>query len=83
MSTTVRLSTEIVERLRFLGRKGETYDTIVRRLLGLGEVLITQAKCPSCQGDLLDLGDGTFTCPYNGGLYKIVEPNAETVPEAT
>jgi len=33
--TTIQLSKETRDRLKELGRKGETYDEIVRRLLAL------------------------------------------------
>ena len=33
MSTTIRLSKETVKRLKSMGRKNETYDGMVKRLL--------------------------------------------------
>jgi len=33
-TTTIALTIEVVERLKSLGKKGETYDQIVRRLIG-------------------------------------------------
>ena len=37
MVTTIPLETETRDRLRSLGRKGETYDRILRRLISLAE----------------------------------------------
>ena len=33
MNTTIRISQETKKRLECLGKKGETYETIIRRLL--------------------------------------------------
>jgi len=35
--TTIQVSVETRDRLRRIGRKGETYDDIIRRLLELAE----------------------------------------------
>jgi len=37
MTTTIPLEKETRERLRSLGRKGETYDQVVRRLISIAE----------------------------------------------
>ncbi len=37
MVTTIPLEKETRDRLRSLGRKGETYDRILRRLISLAE----------------------------------------------
>jgi hypothetical protein len=37
MATTISIEKETRERLRSFGRKGETYDQILRRLLSLAE----------------------------------------------
>jgi hypothetical protein len=37
MTTTIPLEKETRERLRSLGRKGETYDQLIRRLISLAE----------------------------------------------
>ncbi len=37
MTTTIQLEKETRERLRSLGRKGETYDQLVKRLISLAE----------------------------------------------
>jgi len=37
VTTTIPLKKETRERLRLLGRKGETYDDISRRLISFGE----------------------------------------------
>lgn len=42
--TTVKLSVETKERLVALGRKGETYDQLVRRLLDASLKAATQPK---------------------------------------
>jgi len=36
-STTIPLEKETRERLRSLGRKGETYDQVVKRLISIAE----------------------------------------------
>ena len=33
--TTIRVSTELRDRLKELGKKGETYDEIIERLLNI------------------------------------------------
>jgi hypothetical protein len=37
MTTTIPLEKETRERLRSLGRKGETYDQVLKRLISLAE----------------------------------------------
>jgi hypothetical protein len=37
MTTTIPLETETRERLRSLGRKGETYDQLLKRLISIAE----------------------------------------------
>jgi len=37
MTTTIPLEKETRERLRSLGRKGETYDQVLRRLISIAE----------------------------------------------
>jgi hypothetical protein len=37
MTTTIPLEKETRERLRSLGRKGETYDQLVKRLISIAE----------------------------------------------
>jgi hypothetical protein len=37
MITTIPLEKETRERLRSLGRKGETYDQVLRRLISIAE----------------------------------------------
>jgi hypothetical protein len=37
MTTTIPLEKQTRERLRSLGRKGETYDQVVKRLISLAE----------------------------------------------
>jgi len=37
MTTTIPLEKDTRERLRSLGRKGETYDQLVKRLISLAE----------------------------------------------
>jgi predicted DNA-binding protein len=37
MTTTIPLEKETRERLRSLGRKGETYDQVVKRLISIAE----------------------------------------------
>jgi hypothetical protein len=37
MTTTIPLEKETRERLRSLGRKGETYDQLIKRLISLAE----------------------------------------------
>jgi hypothetical protein len=37
MATTILVEKETRERLRSLGKKGETYDKILRRLMALAE----------------------------------------------
>ena len=37
MTTTIPLEKETRERLRSLGRKGETYDQVLRRLISIVE----------------------------------------------
>lgn len=37
MTTTIPLEKETRERLRSLGRKGETYDHVVKRLISIAE----------------------------------------------
>ena len=37
MTTTIPLEKETRERLRSLGRKGETYDQLLKRLISLAE----------------------------------------------
>jgi len=37
MTTTIPLEKETRERLRSLGRKGETYDQVLKRLISIAE----------------------------------------------
>ena len=37
MTTTIPLEKETRERLRSLGKKGETYDQVLRRLISIAE----------------------------------------------
>jgi hypothetical protein len=37
MTTTIPLEKETRERLRSLGRKGETYDQVLKRLISMAE----------------------------------------------
>lgn len=37
MSTTIAISTETRELLKFLGHKGATYDSIIRELIEIAE----------------------------------------------
>ena len=37
MTTTIPLEKETRERLRSLGRKGETYDQVIKRLISIAE----------------------------------------------
>ncbi len=37
MATTILVEKETRERLRSLGKKGETYDQILKRLMALGD----------------------------------------------
>jgi len=37
MTTTIPLEKETRERLRSLGRKGETYDEVIKRLISIAE----------------------------------------------
>ena len=51
-TTTIPLETETRDRLRLLGKKGETYDQILNRLMSAAESLteVTEAAYRGCEG---------------------------------
>jgi len=42
--TTIALKKKTVEKLKLLGKKGETYEEVIQRLLGLEKELLGQTK---------------------------------------